>query len=629
MGESLSALYLRDPETAAILRRQAMAQNLARAQNPEIMYRSAASPWVAALQSVAGNLGAHMAERDLTALTERRDGEANEWRSRMMAGLLGGQAPNAPAAPAAPQTAPARMGGAAIPAVQREDLPPAQAPADLAPLIAEASRETGIPEAVLTAKIRQESNFRPDAVGRAGEVGLAQIMPATARQPGFGMQGVDPATLRDPRENILFGARYLAARGRAAGVTDWNDPAQVDRALAAYNGGGDPNYVQNVRRWMPQGAATPAAMPASAPAQPGAPAQAPGAPAGVTREALVPMIMDGMNSRNPRIREEAQRMAQVAQLLPQPSSRNVTTAAPGSALIDPRTGQVVGQIPQAPGERERLMEQYGRLVELGENVNPAQRAQRDALAAYLRGAPPQIGSIPPGFQVTQQPDGTFTMRPIPGSPAERQERDAARAEGARQTGTQRTGNIVLQDIGRVERLLDTATLPVAGTGATTLSQLPGTAASDARALLESIRANVGFAQLNQMRAESPTGGALGQVTERETALLQAVLGSLEQSQSPRQFRQNLVRLHNVYLDIVHGPGQGPPRRPTGIEEPGQPPAGARPNDAAPSAPAAAPGIQAEPPASAAPVRVRTPEEARRLPSGTPIILPDGSRGRVP
>ena len=30
-----------------------------------------------------------------------------------------------------------------------------------------------------------------------------------------------------------------------------------------------------------------------------------------------------------------------------------------------------------------------------------------------------------------------------------------------------------------------------------------------------------------------------------------------------------------------------------------------------------------------PVRVRTPDEARRLPRGTPIILPDGSVGRVP
>jgi hypothetical protein len=38
----------------------------------------------------------------------------------------------------------------------------------------------------------------------------------------------------------------------------------------------------------------------------------------------------------------------------------------------------------------------------------------------------------------------------------------------------------------------------------------------------------------------------------------------------------------------------------------------------------------EPPAAAAaPVRVQSPEDARKLPSGTPIILPDGSPGKVP
>jgi hypothetical protein len=45
-------------------------------------------------------------------------------------------------------------------------------------------------------------------------------------------------------------------------------------------------------------------------------------------------------------------------------------------------------------------------------------------------------------------------------------------------------------------------------------------------------------------------------------------------------------------------------------------------------PAAAPGA-ARAAAQASPVHVATPEEARRLPSGTSIILPDGSQGRVP
>ena len=62
-----------------------------------------------------------------------------------------------------------------------------------------------------------------------------------------------------------------------------------------------------------------------------------------------------------------------------------------------------------------------------------------------------------------------------------------------------------------------------------------------------------------MRQASPTGAALGSVTERELSLLQATTGNLEQSQTAAQFKDNLRRLKNVHLDIIHGEGNGPPR----------------------------------------------------------------------
>lgn len=72
-----------------------------------------------------------------------------------------------------------------------------------------------------------------------------------------------------------------------------------------------------------------------------------------------------------------------------------------------------------------------------------------------------------------------------------------------------------------------------------LQQIPGTPATNMGAILDTVRANIGFDELNAMRQFSPTGGALGNVTERELAFLQNVLVNLEQSQSPEQLLENL------------------------------------------------------------------------------------------
>lgn len=124
-----------------------------------------------------------------------------------------------------------------------------QMPPEYLQYFREASAETGIPMDLLIAQARQESSFNPNARGAAGEIGIFQIKPSTAANPGFGMAGVDAATLNDPRANILFGAQYLKARGGAN--ADFNDPRVQAAALAAYNGGGDPNYVANVFRYRP------------------------------------------------------------------------------------------------------------------------------------------------------------------------------------------------------------------------------------------------------------------------------------------------------------------------------------------------------------------------------------------
>lgn len=73
----------------------------------------------------------------------------------------------------------------------------------------------------------------------------------------------------------------------------------------------------------------------------------------------------------------------------------------------------------------------------------------------------------------------------------------------------------------------------------------GTQAHDLNQIVATIKANVGFDKLQEMRANSPTGGALGAVSENENRLLQSVFGSLEASQSKEQFQAHLTRLKTI------------------------------------------------------------------------------------
>ena len=74
----------------------------------------------------------------------------------------------------------------------------------------------------------------------------------------------------------------------------------------------------------------------------------------------------------------------------------------------------------------------------------------------------------------------------------------------------------------------------------------GSPARDLNAKLETIKANLGFDQLQAMREASPTGGALGQVAVQELTALQATVSSLDQAQSPAQLAASLGKIEQSY-----------------------------------------------------------------------------------
>jgi hypothetical protein len=97
-----------------------------------------------------------------------------------------------------------------------------------------------------------------------------------------------------------------------------------------------------------------------------------------------------------------------------------------------------------------------------------------------------------------------------------------------------------------------------------LRNIGGTRAANLAEDLKTIKSNLGFEELQKMRESSPTGGALGSVSNFDVETLQSTVTSLEQSQTREQLITNLRRIEKIYDAVINGvdDGQGG-RRPMG------------------------------------------------------------------
>ena len=119
-------------------------------------------------------------------------------------------------------------------------------------------------------------------------------------------------------------------------------------------------------------------------------------------------------------------------------------------------------------------------------------------------------------------------------------------------------NKVVEDVTAAKSLVSGTTSGLVGKGS---SFVPGTDAYNLNQRLLTIKANLGFDRLQQMRDASPTGGALGQVAVQELQALQATVGSLELGQTKQELQKNLdkIELHyNNWLSTVGGTPTKPP-----------------------------------------------------------------------
>lgn len=152
-------------------------------------------------------------------------------------------------------------------------------------------------------------------------------------------------------------------------------------------------------------------------------------------------------------------------------------------------------------------------------------------------------------------------------------------------------------------VLDAIANAKAGTGALTTGLLgaatrgiAGTPAFDLAKTVETVKANLGFDRLQQMRDNSPTGGALGQVAVQELNALQATVANLDTAQSTDQMLAGLDKVERHYQNYL-----------AALEQSYQDQYGSQPST---------------------PVQVNSQAEYDALPSGA-IYIEDGKQYRKP
>lgn len=125
----------------------------------------------------------------------------------------------------------------------------------------------------------------------------------------------------------------------------------------------------------------------------------------------------------------------------------------------------------------------------------------------------------------------------------RAEESAAKKDKARIDIAIGRANLVTS---KIDKALGQIGMTTTGWAGSILSRVPGSSAYDLDKTIDTIKANIGFQELSDMRQASPTGGALGQIAVRELEFLQAALGSLEQGQSKGQLVETLTAIKTHY-----------------------------------------------------------------------------------
>lgn len=221
----------------------------------------------------------------------------------------------------------------------------------------------------------------------------------------------------------------------------------------------------------------------------------------------------------------------------------------GQKIRTEKIGDMASDVIELPGQngvREfRTIRADGTVADIEIVRDPVTDAQRRA---------EHEATIPTAEGATRKKDaqGNWIIEPTPGGKMAREIEAEQKAAQTKAENELATADRLVGKIADMKELVKNQTWysPVTGIGRI-LANIPVESdAADYASLASTLGGNIAFDRLAQMRAESPTGGALGNVTEKELQMLQDTLASVSQSNSKERLLQNLEELDTIYRRVM-------------------------------------------------------------------------------
>lgn len=225
---------------------------------------------------------------------------------------------------------------------------------------------------------------------------------------------------------------------------------------------------------------------------------------------------------------------------------NGAMAAGDPAMTDPGTRY-----------REAVTNRMFLVDQINTEQNPAKRRELELELAAQEQVIRSLGKAPPAGQAgpqaapapgqagTPQPAGP--RAPVAAAPLANAQREIDIGQNKVLGKVASTLSAYQGVQGLIDRTLPKISRKSTGFGSL-LSGLPESDALAVKANLLSIEANQAFNALQEMRDNSPTGGALGQVAIQELEMLKSKIASLNQAQTPEQINANLILIRDWYDD---------------------------------------------------------------------------------